>query len=96
MRNNWLMARLRKAIRAELDNPIDMDDVQLDLCIEIANKHFYAHRTEPVELAFEGIVLCANMMLQRIRVMWATPEQIYRLAQANAAFDEWRKRVEEK
>jgi hypothetical protein len=97
MRNYWIGRWARKGTRAEirskLSNPIELDNDQIDMCINVVSEFFYTHRTSPAELAMEGCVLLCDVMLQRIRMMFPTGATAKLLADAEAAYKDWQIRV---
>lgn len=97
MNNHWLLIAIRKNtiadIRKELGNPTDMDDMQIQFAIEEAAAFFYKYRSQPYDLAYEGAVLYAKLMLARIRRMWPTPLTIANQHEAVTNVDEWQMRV---
>lgn len=97
MRNVWIMSNIRKTtrktIREALGDCRELDDEQIDFAIETAAKHFYAHRTQPWELAMEGAIVFAALILAKMRCMFVTDEAIANLNKANEDFNDWLMRV---
>jgi hypothetical protein len=72
-----------------------MDDVQIAFSVSTAMNYFRTHHRSPWEwdLAFEGCVLIADMVLQRIRNMYMTPDGAFKLADATNAYRDWQEQV---